>query len=140
MDNYKTIKRDLLLPLTDESPLVVKFHDETESPTQQIKFLLKQLRQAKSTNNRIEMLLNVWYIGTIVETIVETPLERSLCMKLLSPYYQKVAIRAFYIFEFLGTAQIVRSRETTLTMISRLGLTQYRMLQQEAATIAGARL
>src|SRR5205823_10811017 len=97
------IKRDLFLPLPEELSIVLKLHDETESPMQQIKFLLKQLRRAKSTNNRVEMLLNIWYIGTIVETIVETPLERSLCMKLLSPYYQKVAVRTFYIFEFLGT-------------------------------------
>ena len=101
MDNYETIKRDLLLPLTDESPLVVKFYAETESPTQQIKFLLKQLRRAKSTNNRVEMLLNVWYIGTIVETIAETPLERYLCMKLLSPYYQRLLYEPPIFLNFL---------------------------------------
>ena len=86
------------------------------------------------------MLLNAWYIGTIVETVVKTPLEQSFYMKLLTPYYRKVAVQTFYIFEFLGTAQIVRSQETTLTIISRISQPQYHALQQEAAIIAGARL
>jgi hypothetical protein len=139
MDNYESIKEDLSQILPREPLLAVPLYDATESATQQIKFLLKQLRRAKSTNNRKEMLLNAWYIGEIIETHVETLLERSLCMKLLSPYYQKVVIRTYYIFEFLGTSQIVRSQWTTLTMISKLKQTQYRLLQQEAATIAGAR-
>lgn len=139
MDNYESIKRDLQQTLPEEVLPPVPLYDATESTTQQIQFLLRQLRRAKSTNNRMSMLLNAWYIGEIIETFVETPLERSLCMKLLTPYYQKVVIRTYYIFEHLGTSQILRSTWTTLTMISKLNQTQYRMLQQDATTIAGAR-
>ena len=140
MDNHNIIKDDLQQQLPISPPSVIPLHNKDEDFEQQIKFLLKQIRRAKSTNNRKEMLLNAWYIGEIVETIVETPLQRSLCTKLLSPYYQKVSVRTFYIFEFLGTSQIVRSQGTTLTMISKLNQAQYRSLQQEAATIAGTRL
>lgn len=135
-DNYELVKEDLLQTLPTETLPVIPLHDKTQSFEQQIRFLLKQLRRAKSTNNRKETLLNAWYIGEIIETRMETPLERSLCLKLLSPYYQKVAIRTFYIFEFLGTSQIIRSQRTTLTMISRLNQVQYSSLQQKAATIA----
>ena len=58
----------------------------------------------------------------------------------MTPYYQKVVIRTYYIFEFLGTEQINRSRNMTLTMISRIGTKQYQALLEEALTIAGARL
>ena len=61
-------------------------------------------------------------------------------MKLLSMYYRKVVIRIYYIFEFLGPSQIVDSENTTLTMISKLSTTQYRLLQKAMITVAGARL
>jgi hypothetical protein len=139
-----TNKCDLILQdLQEESIcniLPIRIHDDAEDFKVQIKFLVKQLRRAKSMNNRKEVLLNAWYIGEIIETKTTTLLERTTCMKLLTPYYQKVVIRLYYIFEFLGVEQIYRSKNTTLTMISKLNMTEYLALQQEARTIAGARL
>ena len=139
MDKYDLILQDLQQN-SDKTVTFLRLHDDIEDPKTQINFLIKQLRRAKSTNNRKEMLLNAWYIGEVIETKTATLTERTLCMKLLTSYYQKVIVRLYYIFEFLGSEQLYRTTNTTLTMISKLSNSQYLALQQEAGTIAGARL
>jgi hypothetical protein len=139
MNNYDRILEDLQRDNTITN-LDITLQNENESPNQQITSLLRQLRRAISRRNRVETLLNAWYIGEVIETKTSSLTERALCMKLLSPYYQKVIVRTYYIFEFLGTEQINRTRNTTLTMISRIGTVQYQNLLEEAMTIAGARL
>ena len=139
MNNYDRILEDLQRN-NEVSNLNITMQNEDDTPKQQINSLLRQLRRAVSRRNRVETLLNAWYIGEVIETKTSTLTERALCMKLMTPYYQKVVIRTYYIFEFLGTEQINRSRNTTLTMISRIGTKQYQALLEEALTIAGARL
>ena len=139
MNNYDRILEDLRRDNTITS-LNITMQNEDNMPSQQINSLLRQLRRAVSRRNRVETLLNAWYIGEVIETKTSTLTERALCMKLMIPYYQKVVIRTYYIFEFLGTEQINRSRNTTLTMISRIGTKQYQALLEEAMTIAGAQL
>lgn len=139
MNNYDRILEDLQRN-NDVSDLNITLQNEEDPPSQQVNSLLRQLRRAVSRRNRVETLLNAWYIGEVIETKTSTLTERALCMKLMTPYYQKVVIRTYYIFEFLGTEQINRSRNTTLTMISRIGTKQYQALLEEAMTIAGARL
>ena len=139
MNNYDHILEDLQRDNIITS-LNITMQNEDDTPSQQINSLLRQLRRAVSRRNRIETLLNAWYIGEVIETKTSTLTERALCMKIMTPYYQKVVIRTYYIFEFLGTEQINRSRNMTLTMISRIGTKQYQALLEETMTIAGARL
>ena len=124
MNNYDLILQDVQRNNDDEIVLL-PLHNIEEDPKLQVKFLVRQLRRAKSMNNRKEMLLNAWYIGEVIETRTTTLTERTLCLKILSQYYQKVVIRLYYIFEFLGAEQIERSMNTTLTMISKLNNSQY---------------
>jgi len=85
-------------------------------------------------------LINAWYIGEVIETRTTSLAERVLCLKLISQYYQKVVIRLYYIFEFLGVEVLNCSTNITLAMVSKLNNSQYVTLQQEAITVAGARL
>jgi len=139
MDNYDFIMQDLQ-QIDETARPVIPLHNQDEDPKSQVKYLLKQLRRAKSMNNRREMLITAWYIGEAIETKTTSLTERVLCLKLMSQYYQKVVIRLYYIFEFLGVEVLNCSTDTTLTMISKLSNSQYMTLQQEAVTVAGARL
>lgn len=140
MSEFPKILEDLKLQSPHGSLTPVPIYNPNDTYDQQIKFLLKQLHRAKRMHNRKEILLNAWYIGEIVETLVDSSRERTQCLELLSSYYRKTIVRTYYIFEFLGASQIIRTQQTSLTMISRLTVSQYQSLVQESVTIAGARL
>src|SRR5215813_3564862 len=139
MNDYDLILQDIQ-QTNDQNVSLIPLHNREDDPKLQVKYLMKQLRRAKSMNNRREMLVNAWYIGEVIETRTTSLAERVLCLKMISQYYQKVVIRLYYIFEFLGVEIINRSTNITLTMVSKLNNSQYVTLQQEAITVAGARL
>ena len=59
----------------------------------------------------------------------------------LNCHYTKAAVWTYYLFEFLGTEQIARTRYLTLTILTKkLGEPNYQRLKEEAVAIAGARL
>ena len=71
MDNYALILQDLQQDDT-ESISIFPIHNSSENLKQQVTFLMKQLRRAKSMNNRRETLMNAWYIGEVIETKTTT--------------------------------------------------------------------
>ena len=85
------------------------------------------------------MLTYAWYIGQIIESQNDSPPERTVCLNLLTKYYQVAIIRTYYLFEFIGVEQIDRTTITTLSMIRTLKKKKYEILRSEALTIAGAR-
>src|SRR5215813_5448490 len=139
MNDYDLILQDLQ-QTNDQSVSLIPLHSREDDPKSQVKYLMRQLRRAKSMNNKREMLVNAWYIGEVIETRTTSLAERVLCLKMMLQYYQKVVIRLYYIFEFLGDKILNCSTNITLAMVSKLNNSQYITLQQEAITIAGARL
>ena len=129
-----------LYETSPETPVVPSLFFHTETVEQRTKFLYQQLLRAKRMKNRILLLFYAYRLGELIETIAETLLERALCIRHLSRYYQKVIIRTFYIFESLGEEQIFRSQHMTMAMISRLSHTEYLNIIQVATNIAGERL
>ena len=89
MNNYDRIIEDLRRDNVITN-LNITMQNEDDTPSQQINSLLRQLRRDVSRKNRVETLLNAWYIGEVIEIKTSTLTERALCMKLMSPYYQKV--------------------------------------------------
>ena len=140
MNTYNRILEDLQLITPINPSITPPFYREDDSPVNQVKSLTKQMRRAKSQKNRIETLLTAFYIGQILEVKVETPAERSRCLSLLTAHYSKAAVWTYYLFEFLGVEQIARTRYLTLTMLIKIGFSNYQQLKEEAAAIAGARL
>ena len=86
------------------------------------------------------MLFIAWYLGQVIEEQTDLPAQRTLCLKALTEHYKTVAVKTYYLFEFIGIEQIERTKNTTLTMIRRLKQKEYNQLRNEAMIIAGARL
>ena len=82
----------------------------------------------------------LWYLGEIIETKTTTPIERNQCTSLLTAYYQKAALRVYYLFEMIGIEQIPRTKYVSVGILSRLSQSQHHQLIQEASIIAGARI
>ena len=85
-------------------------------------------------NNHVLMLTNAFYLRKLIEEI-EDPTVRSVYVKKLSKYYYHVSVRIYYLFEFLGLAQIARSKRTTLKLIVGLSTVEYNDLIDKATEI-----
>ena len=83
------------------------------------------------------MLLLMWYIGQVIEN-TSTDTERKECIQKLSEHHFKLAKKVYYLYELLGTNQIARTRQTTVTMIYKLKRQQYYTLVQQVLFITGA--
>src|SRR3989337_3715339 len=140
MNSYNQILADLQQTEPLYPMILSPFYQYNNTALQQVKTLLRQLRRAKSLRNRVEIIVVLWHMGKVIETKTESLTERTQCMNLLSPYYRKVVIRIYYLYELIGIDQIARTKHTTIGTLSRINCEQHQQLVQEASTIAGARM
>jgi len=140
MSPYTRILEDLHQKEPSNPTIMLPFHQQSDTTSQQISSLMRQLRRARSLRNRIEILMILWYLGEIIETKTRTPIERNQCTSLLTAYYQKAALRVYYLFEMIGIEQIPRTKYVSVGILSRLSQSQHHQLIQEASIIAGARI
>ena len=106
MELYNQILADLQQTEPLYPDVLSPFYQHNDTALQQVKSLLRQLRRAKSLRNRVEILIVLWHIGRAIETTTESLTERTQCMNLLSPYYRKVVVRVYYLYELIGVNQI----------------------------------
>ena len=134
---YNIIKEDLqrILPISPSVPSP-RYHSGA-SNIQKVKSLYRQFLKYIRLHNRKMMLLYAFYIGEILEDQVESPKERSLCMKELSSYYQKSIVKTYFIFEKYGVEQIFRTQNMTIPMIFRLKQFKVQELLEELLNING---
>src|ERR1043165_1337696 len=119
MDHYNLVLEDLNRTTPVNPSITPPFYRANDIPEEQIKFLTKQMRRAKSQKNCVESLLVVWYMGQILEVYADTPRKRSVCLGHLTAHYAKAAIWTYYLFEFLGTKQIAQTRHLTLMILTK---------------------
>jgi hypothetical protein len=140
MSSYTKILEDLHRTEPANTIIMPPFHQQNDTTTQQMNSLLRQLRRAKSLRNRVETMIILWYLGEVIETKTTTPMERSQCLNLLTAYYQRAALRVYYLFELVGIEQIPKTIYTSVGILSRLNRSQHQQLVQEAGIVAGARI
>src|SRR5215216_2227253 len=119
MSPYTRILEDLHQKEPSNPTIMLPFHQQSDTTSQQISSLMRQLRRARSLRN---------------------PIERNQCTSLLTAYYQKAALRVYYLFEMIGIEQIPRTKYVSVGILSRLSQSQHHQLIQEASIIAGARI
>jgi len=140
MNNFEKIRRDLQRDVPANTLTFQPLYNVNDTAPNKAKALYRQLRRAKSTNNRLGLLVNIYYLGELLEIYTTTPAERAMCTRKITRYYKTVAVRTYYLFEALGVKQVYGSKRTTTTMIANLSNGEFQELLQEAITIAGARL
>jgi hypothetical protein len=140
MSSYTKILEDLHQTEPIHPTIMPPFHQQNDTTSQQINSLLRQLRRAKSLRNRVETMIILWYLGEVIETKTTTPTERTQCMNHLTTYYQRTALRVYYLFELVGIEQISRTKYISVGILSKLSRSQFQQLIQEAGIVAGARI
>ena len=104
--------------------------------TLEMKFTMvkRMFLRAKQIHNRILMTTNAFYLGKLIETI-EDPATQTIYSNKISEYYYRTVVCLYYLFEFLGPDQIVRTHYTTLKMVERLTVIEYNALIEKATDI-----
>ena len=139
MNDYEFIIEDLQQTLPAFVTVIPPFYSNLDSPEAKIRTLNRQLRRSKSTNNRVELLANLFYLGELLELNFDHQ-ERKRGIKNVSQHYQSISVKLYYIYETLGVEHIYRSKNLTPTMLKRISKSTALRLGQEAANIAGAQL
>ncbi|PKY47881.1 hypothetical protein RhiirA4_421756 [Rhizophagus irregularis] len=93
------------------------------------------IERAKRIDDRILMLANVYYLGHFLEVEIRDNIRRSQFIQQLSIHFRTIAIRTYYIFEVSGVEQIMRTTQTTPTMIRKLNTAEYKDLVQKSVEI-----
>jgi hypothetical protein len=111
---------DLLQPINE-------FENKYELPynsnaTFEEKFnLTKQaLLRAKRIQNQSLQLLNVYFLGQLLEREAETFSQRGNYAQKLTTYYCIVFVRTYYLFEVFGTRKVMNATRTSLMAVRRL--------------------
>ena len=139
MNDFDLIVEDLQQTLPSYVTVIPPFYSNLDQPEVKVRTLNRQLRRSKSTNNQVELLANLFYLGELLELHFDHQ-ERKRVIKNVSQHYQSISVKLYYIYETLGVEHVYRSRNLMPTILKRISKSTAVRLGQEAANIAGAQL
>ena len=116
---------DEVLALNFSVPYIPKVDLTGETLQKRVRQLNVKLMQAKSRNNRNDMLYYAYRIGKKIKEGDLMPAERTCCCAKLTKHYRIGSTRAYYIFNIVGEAQIYHCTRLTLTDLVRLPSEDY---------------
>jgi hypothetical protein len=129
----------ILEDLTEVEPLEIEVipppYDETMDLIDQVRQAYRVLQRSIRIGNRIEILINAFYLGKALEASSYSRPQQAFCRSLLTEHFKVMATRTYYIFEFLGPEQIMRTKKTTASMIRTLPAKDFKKLVMEATRL-----
>ena len=132
---YLNIFADLLEP-NPLNPIVMPDpYDERKSLTTNIKMFYRMIRWSLRTNDRIEGLVNAYYLGHLLEERAAIPLERRKCQQTLTKHYILSCTRVYNLFVTLGVQQLYRTQRSSFRMFRQLKRNEYTCLVHEVGTM-----
>jgi hypothetical protein len=81
MNNLDKIRRDLQRNVPANTLTFQPLYNANDTTPNKARALYHQLRRAKSTNNRLGLLVNAYYLGELLELHTTTPAERTMCVR-----------------------------------------------------------
>jgi hypothetical protein len=129
----------ILEDLTEVEPLEIEVipppYDETMDLIDQVRQAYRVLQRSIRLGNRTEVLMNAFYLGKALEANSYSRAQQTFCKSLLTEHFKVMATRTYYIFEFLGPIQIMRTKKTTASMIRTLTAKDFKKLVMEATRL-----
>lgn len=89
---------------------------------------LRALFQAKRLQNRSLQLAFAYYLGELLEEVMDPLVERAYYAKKLTTYYRITSIRAYFLFKPFGVSKIASSTSTSLTTLRKITTGEYQDL------------
>jgi hypothetical protein len=135
MNAYQSILEDLYQIFPVEVAPVILPYDENATMDSKFETLKEALRQSKRLGNRRLHLMNAFFLGQFLEKKVKTNALRSHYAQQLTPHYRTTSQRVYYLFKALGVNQIMRTVNTTLTLVRKLSQEEYQDLVMKSLEI-----
>ena len=93
--------------------------------TEKVKRTYQALLRARRMKNRVWTLINAFFLGELLNNDDITPAQRTLQSQTMTTHYYQCSTRIYFLFENLGSKQILNTRSLTLTWIRRLKAKEY---------------
>ena len=132
---YLNVFFDLLEDNPENPVVMLDPYDDQRSLSSNIRTLYCQIRCSLTTNNRIEALVNAYYLGYLLERRASTPDDRKECRKILTKHYIVSCTRIYNLFSILGIQQLYRSQRSSLWMFRKITRPEYCQLLQNAGSL-----
>ena len=117
---YLTIFADLM-EINPTNPVVIPDPFMTNrSLTSNVKMFYHLIRWSINTNDRVETLVNAYYLGYLLDERASTPVERRKCRKILSNHYVIACTRIYKIFAITGIQQLYCSQRSIFWMFRKI--------------------
>ena len=97
-----------------------------------IKFFYRSIRNSIRMNDRIQGLVDAYYLGYLFEERLSTPASRRQYRNTLSKHYLDASIRVYSIFKIVGHQQIYRTKRSSFWMFRKLSRADFIQLTREA--------
>ncbi|POG77157.1 hypothetical protein GLOIN_2v822785 [Rhizophagus irregularis DAOM 181602=DAOM 197198] len=135
MEPYQSILEDLLQTTPVEvTPFPLPYKPNMK-PERKFEILCNALNRIKHFNNRLLLLVHLYYLGRFLEKETESSVQRSYFVRQLTAHYRTSATRIFYIFEIPGAKQIMRTKKTNVSLLRELNTQEYQGLVLQASEI-----
>ena len=95
-----------------------KPYHEMDNPRTKARKLQQQFRRCKNLKNRLGMLMNMYFIGELLDSLEDVDYKRVKLV--LSPYQYEVSNKTFILFSEIGVTQLLRTKTLTTTQMKRL--------------------
>ncbi|CAB4421453.1 unnamed protein product [Rhizophagus irregularis] len=135
MEPYQSILEDLLQTTPVEVTPFPLPYEPNMKPERKFEILCEALNRIKHFNNRLLLLVHLYYLGRFLEKETESSVQRSYFVRQLTAHYRTSATRIFYIFEIPGARQIMRTKKTNVTLLRELNTQEYQGLVLRASEI-----
>ena len=134
MSHYQVVLDDLHVSTPQETEICPVPYRENTTFEEKFEQTRLAILRAKSMNDRTLQLAYAFYLGQLLE-IHATGTQRTQYSLRLTAHYRNVTRRMYYLFEFLGIPQIMRTTRMTLTNVQMLTSKEYKTLVFESLNI-----
>ncbi|GET60682.1 hypothetical protein GLOIN_2v1780851 [Rhizophagus irregularis DAOM 181602=DAOM 197198] len=91
--------------------------------------------RSKRVGDRVLWLVNLFYLGQLLERQTKDNKQRNYYRQQLTEHYRTIVTRMFYLFEYLGVEQIMRTIRITPTLLREVSQTEFQKLVTKALQI-----
>jgi len=133
MNAYQNILADLLQECPPSDVCYPVPYEPQASLEDKFIALNNALERSKRYGDRIMQLVSAFYMGRFLEK--EAQSLRGHYAQRLSHHYRVTVSRVYFIFEIPGVGRLMKTTNTTMTLIRRLSFDEYQSLVLRASEL-----
>ncbi|CAB5199873.1 unnamed protein product [Rhizophagus irregularis] len=136
MTPYQRILEDLRKAHQSEYAIPYpKPYEDNMNFEEKFRLTNEAVERSKRIGDRILWLVNLFYLGQLLERQSKDNKQRSYYRQQLTEHFRIIVTRMFFLFEYLGVEQIMRTTQITPTMLREISQTEYQRLVTKALEI-----